>query len=483
MKLPVGKWTTLGFVLAALALVASGWMTYSSRQRISGNEAWVAHTHNVLDALSETSSNLVDAEDAQRGYAITAQAIFAGKYQAAATGSHRKVEQLRELCADNPIQLRRIDELEQTIARRLSYLDEGIQARDEQGLEAAREIVVQGKGTREMESVHGIISEMRTTELELLRVREAESQSSYRAAIITILATSLIGLALVVTAFALAARESGTRQRAAEELARHNDELEGRVEARTSELAATNESLVRSNRELEQFASVASHDLQEPLRKIQAFGDRLQSKCAEGLGEQGRDYLLRMQGSATRMRNLIDALLMFSRVTTKAQPFVPVDLASIAQEVLSDLEDRLDKSGGRVEVGAMPTVEADALQMRQLFQNLISNALKFARKSEPPVVRLESKMLNGSDGDASCEISVSDNGIGFEQVYVDRIFELFQRLHARHEYEGTGLGLAICRKIVQRHGGRIDATSEPEKGSTFLITLPLQQDKKEILNG
>ena len=269
----------------------------------------------------------------------------------------------------------------------------------------------------------------------------------------------------------------------AEQLQEAHDTLENRVRERTAELATSMEALGRSNRELEQFASVASHDLQEPLRKIQAFGDRLQAKYADGLGEQGRGYVERMQASAARMRNLIDALLAFSRVTTKAQPFVPVDLAATAREVVSDLEGRLQQSGGRVEVGSLPTIDADPSQMRQLLQNLVANALKFHKPGEPPLVRVEARLVNGASGNGLTylryEIAVSDNGIGFDEIYLDRIFEVFQRLHSRQEYEGTGVGLAICHRIVERLGGSITAKSAPDQGAKFLVTLPAQQSKEE----
>src|SRR4029453_12613041 len=180
--------------------------------------------------------------------------------------------------------------------------------------------------------------------------------------------------------------------------------------------------LQRSNRELAEFAAVASHDLQEPLRKIQAFGDRLQAKCGPALGEQGRDYLARMLDAAGRMRTLIDDLLTFSRLTTKAQPFARVDLGRVAREVVADLEGRLQQTGGRVEVGVLPAVDADPTQMRQLLQNLIGNALKFHRQGVPPVVKVQGRLLPG-DGrrhrpavDAGrCEVLVEDNGIGFDE--------------------------------------------------------------------
>lgn len=247
------------------------------------------------------------------------------------------------------------------------------------------------------------------------------------------------------------------------------------------------EELARSNAELQQFASVASHDLQEPLRKIQAFGNRLKASCGEALTPQGIDYLERMQNAAMRMQTLIEDLLTFSRITTKALPFVQVNLAQIAQEVLFDLELTITQTEGRVDVGYLHTIEAEPVQMRQLLQNLISNALKFHKHGESPQVKLYSQLLDSeqqlveNSAIASfCQIIVQDNGIGFDEKYLDRIFNVFQRLHSRSEYEGTGMGLAIVRKIAERHGGNITAKSTLGQGSTFIITLPLNQRRGDL---
>jgi PAS domain S-box-containing protein len=236
------------------------------------------------------------------------------------------------------------------------------------------------------------------------------------------------------------------------------------------ELRAFTVKLQQSNRELEDFAYVASHDLQEPLRKIQAFGDRLKQRYGEVLTGEGVDYLNRMQSAAGRMQALINDLLAFSRVTTQAHPFTAVDLAAVAGEVVHDLEIRIHQAGGEVVIGALPTIEADALQMRQLLQNLVSNALKFHRPEVPPRVEVSGKISA-----AHAQLVVSDNGIGFDEKYADRIFTLFERLHGRGTYEGTGIGLAICRKIAQRHGGDIRARSTPGEGASFIVTLPVKQ--------
>jgi two-component system, LuxR family, sensor kinase FixL len=244
--------------------------------------------------------------------------------------------------------------------------------------------------------------------------------------------------------------------------------------------------LTESNRELEDFASIASHDLQEPLRKIQAFGDLLKEREGERVTDQGRDYLERIDSAVHRMQVLIDNLLAYSRVTREAKPFTSCDLGWAAQEVLSDLELSIQQAGARVEVGDLPTIEADPPQIRRLFQNLVSNSLKFARADEPPVVRIYEGILN-RDGNHSphnhaghCEIFVEDNGIGFEEKYGDRIFTIFRRLHGRGDYEGAGMGLAICKKIANRHGGDITARSSPGEGSTFIVTLPMRQTTERL---
>jgi PAS domain S-box-containing protein len=241
------------------------------------------------------------------------------------------------------------------------------------------------------------------------------------------------------------------------------------------------ELLRQRNRELQDFAYVASHDLQEPLRKIRAFGDRLEKRSQDALDEQAKDYLNRMQDASRRMQILISDLLAFSRVSTEAHPFVPVDLGEIAREVLSDLEERILHSGAMVEVGDLPKVEADPTQMRQLLQNLISNALKYQKPGIAPRVEIFSAEHMREEylpplESHGCLLYVRDHGIGFDEKYLDRIFTVFQRLHGRAEYEGTGIGLAICRKIVERHHGWITARSTPGEGATFITALPYKQN-------
>jgi light-regulated signal transduction histidine kinase (bacteriophytochrome) len=259
-------------------------------------------------------------------------------------------------------------------------------------------------------------------------------------------------------------------------LSRANAELEtsnARLQS-TNELLRHAAELSRSNAELEQFASIASHDLQEPLRKVQTFAAQLNAKESDNLSEQGRDFLRRMSDAAARMRNLIDDLLVFSRVSTQGHPFTAVNLGHVISQVLVDLEVSIEESRAVVRVGLMPTIEADPLQMRQLFQNLLGNALKFRRSDVTPELRVEAQVVDRH----IAQLTVSDNGIGFDEQYATRIFRAFERLHGARAYPGTGIGLALCRKIVERHHGTITAAGEIDHGSTFTIRLPVTQPEE-----
>lgn len=267
-----------------------------------------------------------------------------------------------------------------------------------------------------------------------------------------------------------------TRELAAANVALR-EEVASRTEAEKKEQSAHVE-LRRSNLELEQFAYAASHDLQEPLRKIQAFGGRLKGQYAEQLGQNGQDYLNRMLVSATRMQILIQDLLAFSRVSKKEHAYTRVPLSVVAADVVRDLEVPLEQAHARVTIGALPVIEADPTQMRQLFQNLIGNAVKFRKPEVAPEISIKAKEPTSVSEDAttlqqSCTIEFADNGIGFDDRHAERIFLMFQRLHGRDEYEGTGIGLAICRKIAERHGGTLTAKGRPGVGATFVLTLPI----------
>ncbi|MBK7146550.1 MAG: PAS domain-containing protein, partial [Xanthomonadales bacterium] len=233
--------------------------------------------------------------------------------------------------------------------------------------------------------------------------------------------------------------------------------------------------LDQRNKELREFAFVASHDLQEPLRKIRAFSELVVSRYREALPEPGRDYLDRMHQAAGRMQVLIDDLLEYSRINTGGARFRDVDLAQVCKDVLNDLEQRIRASDAKLRVAPLPHLRADPTQMRQLLQNLLANALKFRREGVRPEIAVVCSLID-LDGVPGVRIEVADNGIGFEQEHAERIFAPFQRLHSRSEYEGSGIGLAIVRRIVARHRGRIQALGTPGAGARFIIDLPSALD-------
>ncbi|HKE01480.1 MAG TPA: ATP-binding protein [Planctomycetota bacterium] len=275
-----------------------------------------------------------------------------------------------------------------------------------------------------------------------------------------------------------------------------NTDLEGRVEERTREVEAANsrlraeigereramdalreqtDRLDRSNRELERFAYVSSHDLQEPLRMVVAFTQLLAQRYRGKLGADADEYISYAVDGALRMQTLIRDLLSYSRVGASARPFVPVDVARVVATALANLRAAMEESGASVEVAELPTVLGDEMELTQLFQNLLGNALKF-HGERAPRVRVGREVSAAKAQPGFCTISISDNGIGIAPEYLERIFEVFQRLHTRQQYPGNGIGLAVCQKVVERHGGRIWATSEPNRGSTFRVSLPLSQD-------
>ena len=253
-------------------------------------------------------------------------------------------------------------------------------------------------------------------------------------------------------------------------LSEQNTNLEKMVKSRTLELENKAFELKRNIQELKDFTFIASHDLQEPLRKVICFGERLRVNYQDLLDDRARDYISVMEKASIRMQKLIDGLLQLSRVTTKATQFEATHLETIVQEVLVDLESKITKSKAQVVVGDLPTLVADANQMRQMFTYLASNAIKFNKKGVTPEISISSHDL----GNGYWEILVSDNGIGIEEKYSDRIFKPFERLHGRNDREGIGMGLALCQKIVTRHGGTISVKSKLDQGTTFVITLPEQ---------
>ena len=497
----------IAFGVVFLVLFVNALVSHRNIARLRDSDRLVRHTYDVINAADDVLVTVVDAETGQRGFFITGDDAYLEPYNAAIAATDERLSRLHSLIADNPPQLQRLNELRELIQKRMDLLREGIGVRRARDAEGAKEFVTSGRGKVAMGLVRDKLGEIKKVERDLLDLRSSEAEVAYYTAVAAGAVAAILGLLLAVAGYALILRDMRRRERAAVELQAANDKLEDRVRERTETITkvigtlreevevrraaedaarVSAEELRRSNRELEQFASVASHDLQEPLRKIQAFADRLDMHARSLLGEKGLDYLERILTSAARMRRLIDDLLAYSRVATKGQAFTPVDLNQVIEEVQTDLEERLRSTAGKIECETLPRVAADPFQMRQLFQNLLANALKFHRPDVPPEVLVTAQTVSTADGAGGrrlqVEVTVRDNGIGFDAEYRERIFDLFQRLHGRDQYEGTGIGLAICKKIVERHGGRIHAESAPGQGAAFIFTLPAAPTESGVTN-
>lgn len=498
----------LAFGMVFAVLLVNALISFLNIRRLRETDGSVRHSYEVITALGEVQSTVLDAETGQRGYLLTEDARFLQPYEDAVAQVDQRLQMLKELVADNPGETANWAELRDLVQTRLNILAEILNVQKTKGAQAARSSLLAGTGRLAMERVRTKLNDMEQLERQLLSVRNGESETAYWTAVVAGTISTLLGLLLAIAGYILILRDIQIRNRAAADLQAANDRLEERVHERTQTISKMVETLrgeievrsaaedaarhfadelQRSNRELEQFAAVASHDLQEPLRKIQAFADRLQSHSHEQLGEKGQDYLDRILNSASRMRRLIDDLLAYSRVASKGLAFTTVNLNQIVREVIGDLEILLQQSGGAVECSGLAPVLADPVQMRQLFQNLLANSLKFHRPDIPPRIIISSvkvPITQSSNGETEhglhLQVTVRDNGIGFEPAYRERIFDLFQRLHGRDQYEGTGIGLAICKKIMERHGGTISAESTPGEGASFTLALPLVESEKGV---
>ena len=474
------KRINLGFLLALAAVLANALVAYNAQQQLARATHAVTQTHEAILGTAQLLEALLNAETGQRGYIITNAKEYLEPYHQGEQATVPRLNKLATLLAGDAESRALHAQLEPLVTAKLADLQARIKWAEDGHLAAVRTAIFSHSGKNLMDQIRALLAQIEKRQVALRQARLAGRDVLMQRALLTLMLGTLLTIAVIGIAFYVNRRELETITRSQTALEEANARLETRVEERTAQLNQANQELTRSNRELQDFAFVASHDLQEPLRKIQAFGDLLKKDYGSVLGDEGCDFIERMQNASRRMERLIKDLLAYSRVTTKAQPFAPVDLNKVTQEVLYDLEARIRQTGGLIAVGDLPIIESDALQMHQLLQNLIGNALKFNRPGVPPIITVNGTcppMTEDTEGEAAaapqfCELTIADNGIGFDEKYLDRIFTPFQRLHGKNEYEGTGMGLAICRKVVERHGGIITARSQPGVGTTFLISLP-----------
>ncbi len=454
-----------GLATATAALLLVAILSYLSLKRTVEDRQWVTHTYQVLEKLDDLHSSIIDTETGTRNYIADPQESFVDAFQKGKERAEEQFNQVRQLTADNPNQQQALDSLDLLIKGRMAELSERMKARREGGPQAALSAIQASSGKGLMNQIRQVIVGMRVEENRLLVLRSGTLEASSQKTRVAIVTGEALGFFLLFLAGQVTYGEMKKRAVAEEQVRKLNKDLEGRISERTKELAERARDLERSNQELQQFAYVASHDLQEPLRTISSFTQLLGKRYAAQLDDKAREFIGFAVDGSKRMQTLIDDLLAFSRVGTQGKPLVPIKCDAALDRVLKSLRTIIETSGAVITRGELPVVLADENQLCQLLQNLITNAIKFRGQSAPRI-NVSAERLG-----AQWKISVQDNGIGIASEHNERIFIIFQRLHTKTQYPGTGIGLAICKKIVERQGGRIWVEPSPEGGSTFHFTI------------
>jgi signal transduction histidine kinase len=463
----------VGGVAAALAvLLVVAAASYISLAHNIDDRQWVTHTYVVLEKLDELHASIIDAETATRNYLANPDDPSISEFEKGRERADRIFKELRAMTVDNATQQRALAALAPLIEGRMTELQERMKARREGGPAAALAAIQASSGKGLMNQIRQGIVNMRSEENRLLVLRSGMLEASSRKTRVVIVIGESLGFFFLFLAGMVINREMKQRALAEEEVRGLNAELERKVNERTTELANRAEELERSDLELQQFAYVASHDLQEPLRTISSFTQLLAKRYQDKLDEKAHEFIQFAVDGSKRMQTLIDDLLTFSRVGTQGKPLVPLKCDAAVDRVLKSLRATIEASGAVITRDALPVVLADESQLCQLFQNLVANAVKFRGPGVPKI------HISAERDGALWKISVRDNGIGIATEHNERIFVIFQRLHTKTQYPGTGIGLAICKKIAERHGGRIWVEPSPEGGSTFCFTIEGAESEK-----
>jgi len=465
----VRKRIRFGFVIAVF-LIASGFLlTLLSYIQYGRYSEEIDRSNALTIRVAKLLALMVDVETGVRGYAATEDRIYLEPYQRAIVRIPDELKQLQVQAGRDERLYKHVDTLVRQANEEVQFahrLIESVKERDPASVTQSYMLV----GKVRMDRLRAQIARMTAEEYGRRQNLTRQAGNSYRYTVIILFVLSLLTFIALVVSYNLLSNELNTREQTERQLLTFEQELKEKIRL-----------LEISNEELERFAFVASHDMQEPLRKIQSFGFLLRDRFELQLAEEGKNYLAKMLQSAERMSKMIKDLLNFSRISNKQEPFRPVPLKEVVLGILSDQELKIKTMGADIQLGDLPVVEAVPSQMDHLFNNLLSNALKFTRPGEKPVITVASERVDGGlfeeliPGKSYCKVSIADNGIGFDEKYLDHIFKIFQRLHGKSTYEGTGIGLAICKRIVSYHKGVITARSMPGEGACFIVVLPENQ--------
>ncbi len=471
--LKIGRKIIVILVVVFLFFVLSIALSFRAIQVMAGNNRNVSATHSTLGLILSLEGSLYSAESTQRGFLLTADGRYTSTYDQDKSRTYELVNKISEAKTQLPDQIDRFALLKDRIVQKFNEMDQTILLAKSGDIEAARALVNHHLGLELMGGITKLINDMEAAE-RVLVVQNQQIAKERREGFLAILVTSnLVALLVTLGTAGLLLRNRNRLTNYYEKLAYTNAHLNDLVRERTAELNQYFEELKRSNQELQNFAFVASHDLQEPLRKIRAFGDRLNTSCADQLNEKGQDYLGRMLSAAERMSVLITDILRYSRVTQQSEALHNIPLDQVLEEALGNLEIAITESAATIDITPLPVVKGDKSQLTQVFSNLLSNSLKFRKADSPLHIKISSTTIDTDDGNQMVEIKFADNGVGFDSKYVGKVFEIFQRLHSKDAFSGTGIGLAVCKKIIERHGGTISADAQVGLGATFLITLPI----------
>lgn len=471
-------WQAL-FLFTALLLVLNAAVAIYNLARVTQSYEALQSELQMMRTVQSTHTAIQALEISERDYLLWDDDNAVQVYRNAIA---EIVQELQKLHAMRPYMQAspQFREFEQAILRRLGVTDIDDLEFPYAGMPTPTGNWNIPNNAAQQQEIRAAVRAIEAAHEEAFASRKAAIASSKRNIAIALGLVIAVGALGMVLMYHLLRRSLQQQARWERELLAQQNVLEERVASRTVELQTKSLELERSNRELESFAFVASHDLQEPLRKIQAFGDRLKNRCSDALGDNV-DYLDRMQSAAQRMSDLLQDLLEYSRVTAKPRNLAPVPLDDVLRDVLDDLDSAIHTSHAKIITVPLPEIEADRTQMYQLLQNLIANAIKFVGAGVSPTIEFrvekntESPAASLSNNVEMVVIHIIDNGIGFDKEYSEQIFKPFQRLHSRSSYAGSGIGLALCQRIVERHNGRLSASSEPGQGSKFTIALPIKQ--------
>ena len=460
-------------VLTLILIVVGSGISYWTSGRIEFYTHALMHTENVLQRTDELYASMLERESNIRGYVITRNEEFLTNYQQSNIDSEKLLVQLQELTMNNTQQQNNIEELRGLINMRIRTFESTLAH-----LEAHGDL----EGFLGPSRIAGALDAYSMTKAVILRINEIENKlflernqgliNNINALPFIVGLISVFSIIMGFITFFSIYKYNKAQQVANREIQAFQEKLRDQIQL-----------LDDSNKELEQFAYVASHDLQEPLRKITAFSDLLNEQYAGQLEGDGKLYLNRITAAAVRMRNLITDLLEYSRAgRDKDGEVKEIKLTKVIKEIIEDIEITIQEKSAAINYSKLPKVYGLETEFRQVFQNLISNALKFSKPDEAPVINITSeaapaklieKLPTLDQNNKYHLIKVTDNGIGFDPTYADRIFSIFQRLHGKNEYEGTGIGLSITRKIIEKREGLIYAESTPGEGSVFHILLPV----------